>query len=101
MTELEQDDLPRLKCDPFMRTVEGWKHDLVKEGHVCFSLDGERYFIYTNAPHTYVLNTLLANQRNLGGDKVFHSEDELLDAKIFRGRSIRERLDEILVCDQA
>ncbi|MBR4612833.1 MAG: hypothetical protein IKO40_08965 [Kiritimatiellae bacterium] len=100
MTDNEQDDLPRLKCDPVMRTVEGWKYDLINEGHVCFSLDGERYFIYTNAPHTYVLNTLLGNRFNLGGDMVFHSEDELLDAKIFQGRSIRERLDEVLVCDQ-
>lgn len=101
MRTTEEADVTRLKCDPIMRTEEGWKYDLVNEGHICFSLDGERYFVYSNGRHKYVLNTLRRNQQNAGGDIAFNSEDELLDARLFGGRSIRERLGEILVFDQA
>jgi hypothetical protein len=97
----EPDNATRLKCDPVMRTEAGWKYDLVNEGHVCFSLDDERYFIYACGPHRYVFNTWRNNRLNAGGDVVFESEDAVLDAKLFNGRSIRERLDEILVFDQA
>ena len=97
----EEGDETRLKCDPVMRTEEGWKYDLANEGHICFSLDGERYFVYSIGLHTYVLNTLRRNRQNAEGNVVFHSEEELLDAKLFGGRSIRERLGEILVYDQA
>ncbi len=53
----EPDNATRLKCDPVMRTEAGWKYDLVNEGHVCFSLDDERYFIYASGRHRYVFNT--------------------------------------------
>ena len=45
MNMMDNEEPTRLKCDPVMRTESGWKYDLVNEGHVCFSLDGERYFI--------------------------------------------------------
>ena len=101
MNMMDNEEPTRPKCDPVMRTESGWKYDLVNEGHVCFSLDGERYFIYACAPHKYVLNTWRNNRLNAGGDIVLDSEDAVLDAKLFNGKSIRERLGEILVYDQA
>ena len=91
-----------LRCDPVLRTIDGWMHDLTHDGHICFSLDGNRYFIFPNGPHEYGFCTWKEAFEGEGyPTHVFHSEDEVLGAKLFDGRSIRERLDEILVYDQA
>ena len=91
-----------LKCDPVLRTERGWLDDLANDEHICFSLDGERYFLFPLGYHKYGFCTW--KEASEGGGyptHVFHSEDEVLDAKLFNGRSIRERLGEILVYDQA
>ena len=91
-----------LKCDPVLQTERGWLYDLSNDEHICFSLDGERYFLFPLGDRKYGFNTWRALSENGGyPSHTFDTFDEVLDAKLFNGRSIRERLDEILVYDQA
>ena len=86
--------------DPVLQTYEGFKEDLVQQGHVRFVIDGARYFIFPEGPHKYGL--CFWSDMSTGGFPrwEFESEDEVLNAKLFNGRSIAERLTEILVFDE-
>ena len=81
-----------------MTTESVWRQSLVEDGHIPFVLDGIEYFIMPLGPHAYGLNTWEEYKANGGWEKwSFKSEDALLNAKLFNGRSILERLDEILL----
>lgn len=86
--------------DPVMRTESGWKEDLAAQGHVPFVLDNTEYFVFPLGEHKYGLNTW-REMKNGGFPKwKFDSEEDLLNAKIFNGHSIRERLKEIKVFEE-
>lgn len=99
--KLNVPDTP-LKCDPVLRTECGWRDDLSSGEHVCFSLDDERYFLFPLGDQKYGFNTWHGLLETNGyPSHVFNTIDDVLNAKLFKGRSILERLDEILVFDQA
>lgn len=84
--------------DPMMNREDVWRQALAEEGHVAFVLDDIEYFIVPLGPHAYGLNTWAEYKANGGYAKwKFSSEDELLKARLFKGKSILERLDEILL----
>jgi len=84
--------------DPAMNTERVWRETLMLDGHIPFVLDGIEYFIVPIGKHAYGLNTWEEYKSNGGWEKwSFKSEDELLNAKLFNGRSILERLDDILL----
>ena len=89
-----------LFVDPVLQTYEGFKEDLVQQGHVRFVLDGTKYFIFPEGPHKY--GVCYWSDMSTGGFPrwEFESEDELLNARLFNDRSIAERLDEILAFDE-
>lgn len=99
--KLSVPDTP-LKCDPVLRTERGWRDDLSSGEHICFSLDGERYFLFPLDDRKYGFNTW-QGLLETGGypSHVFNTSDDVLNAKLFKGKSILERLGEILVFDQA
>lgn len=82
---------------PDCQTEENWRVLLEKYGHIWFVLDGQRYFVFSKGHHKYGL--CLGEDAKTGNIArwVFNSEDEFLNARVFAGRSILERLDEVLV----
>ncbi|MBQ7251999.1 MAG: hypothetical protein IJS32_05290 [Kiritimatiellae bacterium] len=85
--------------DESLSTGEGWKYVLETFGHVWFVLDGQRYFVFPEGPHRYGL--CLGEDERTGNFPrwEFDSEEAFLNAKLFGGRCILERLGEVLVYD--
>ena len=84
--------------NPMMNREDVWRQALVEEGHIAFVLDDIEYFIVPLGPHAYGLNTWAEYKANKGYSKwEFSSEDELLKAKLFDGKSILERLGDVLL----
>lgn len=82
--------------DEVLRTVDGWVYVLKSYGHIWFSLDGVRYFVFPIGPHAYGL--CLAEDEESGNHPRwrFASEQEFLNAPLFNGRSITDRLAEVM-----
>lgn len=83
------------KCQT-LTTREGWIWLMEDYGHVWFYLDGKYYFLFPEGPHKYGLC--------YGEDEVtgnfprweFNSEIEFLEAPLFSGKCMLERLDDVL-----
>ena len=71
--------------DMALTTCDGWRHVLKSYGHVWFSLDGVRYFVFPEGPHSYGL--CLAEDETSGNHprRHFSSENEFLEAPLFGG----------------
>lgn len=91
----QPDIQPRRASD--LQTEEDWRVLLEEFGHIWFVLDGQRYFVFPEGPHRYGL--CLGEDEKTGNFPrwVFESEDAFLSAKLFGGRCILERLDEVMV----
>lgn len=89
----------RLRRAPDLQTEADWRVLLEDYGHVWFVLDGQRYFVFPEGPHRYGL--CLGEDEATGNFPrwTFESEDAFLNAKLFGGRCILERLGEVLVYD--
>ena len=87
--------------DPVLQTNSGFNDELVQQGHVRFVLDGTKYFIFPEGPHKYGL--CYWSDMSSGGFPrwEFESEEELMNAKLFNGHSIAQRLGEILTYDES
>lgn len=87
---------PELFRDEALSTVEGWTYVLKSYGHVWFAIDGVRYFVFPMGPHAYGL--CLAEDEATGNRPrwQFKSEYEFLNAPMYDGRSIKDRLADIL-----
>lgn len=66
--------------------------------HVWFALDGIRWFIFPEGPMNTVCRWEGPEGLNVP-EREFNSEEEFLNAKLFRGRSILERLEEAMCYD--
>lgn len=82
--------------DEMLTTIAGWNYVLKSYGHAGFSLDGMRYFVFPMGPHAYGM--CLAEDMETGNHPrwQFSSEQEFLSAPLFNGRSIGDRLDEVM-----
>ena len=82
-----------------LQTKEGWLELLEDYGHIWFAMDGVRWFIFPEGPHKYGLCAWEGPDAPNFPQWEFESEGELLNAKLFNGRSILERLGEVLCYD--
>ena len=87
---------PRLYKPSRLQTKEGWIELLEDYGHVWFTLDGVFYFVFPEGPHKYGM--CLREDETTGNFPRwrFDSEAAFLNAKLFNGRSILERLSEVM-----
>jgi len=81
--------------DEALCTCDGFREELVYQGHVRFALDGIRYFAFPQGAHSY--GVCLWSDMTTGGHArwSFDSEDALMQAKLFGGKSLTERISEI------
>ena len=87
---------PELFKPSRLQTKEGWLELLEEFGHVWFALDGVRWFVFPEGPHKYGLCRWEGPDAPNFPQWEFESEDAFLSAKLFDGRSILERLDDVL-----
>ncbi len=87
---------PELFKPSRLQTKEGWLELLEEFGHVWFALDGVRWFVFPEGPHKYGLCRWEGPDAPNFPQWEFESEDAFLNAKLFDGRSILERLDDVL-----
>ena len=87
---------PELFKPSRLQTKEGWLELLEEFGHVWFALDGMRWFVFPEGPHKYGLCRWEGPDAPNFPQWEFESEDAFLNAKLFDGRSILERLDDVL-----
>lgn len=87
---------PRLYRASNLQTASDWQEALREYGHIWFSLDGVFYFVFPEGPHKYGM--CLREDEATGNFPrwKFDSEDAFLNAKLFDGRSILERLSEVM-----
>lgn len=83
----------------FMRTEAGWRYELENGCHIWFSIDGEEYFL-CGGPNGAVMNKWAEHKVNSSFKWHFNSIDETLNAKVFKGKSILEQLDKIMLFDE-
>lgn len=81
------------------QTETGWIDLLESYGHVWFALDGVRWFVFPEGPHKYGLCRWRGQDAPNFPEYEFESEAAFLNAKLFGGRSILERLDEVMCYD--
>ena len=82
--------------DESLKTDADWKYVLETFGHVWFALDGIRWFVFPEGPHKYGLCRWRGPDAPNFPERKFDSEEAFLNAKLFDGRSILERLDEVM-----
>ena len=87
--------------DPELATEDGWRQVLSEDGHVPFVLDGVEYFIFPIGEHSYGMDLWSEAGKNPNPRWQFNSEDEVLSRRLFAGKSIAERLDDILAFEGA
>ncbi len=87
--------------DPELTTEDGWRQVLVEDGHIPFVLDDTEYFIFPLGSHRYGMDYWCEAGKNLNPRWLFDSEDDVLSRRIFAGKSIAERLDEVLAFEGA
>ena len=87
---------PELFKPSRLQTKEGWLELLEEFGHVWFALDGVRWFVFLEGPHKYGLCRWEGPDAPNIPQWEFESEDAFLNAKLFDGRSILERLGDVL-----
>ena len=87
---------PELFKPSRLQTKEGWLELLEEFGHVWFALDGVRWFVFPEGPHKYGLCRWEGPDAPNFPQWEFESEDAFLNAKLFDGRSILERLGDVL-----
>lgn len=87
---------PELFKPSRLQTKEGWLELLEEFGHVWFALDGVRWFVFPEGPHKYGLCRWEGPDAPNFPQWEFESEDDFLNAKLFDGRSILERLGDVL-----
>ncbi len=85
--------------DESLKTESDWKYVLETFGHIWFSLDGIRWFVFPEGPHKYGFCRWEGPEGRNVPEQEFNSEEEFLNAKLFGGRSILDRLDEVLCYD--
>lgn len=90
---------PDLFRDPSLQTEEDWRYVLETFGHSWFSLDGEYWFVFPAGPHKYGLCHWVGPDGQNFPEFEFDSEDAFLTAKLFGGKSILERLGDVLCYD--
>ena len=89
----------KLRKTESTQTEDGWVDLLESYGHVWFSLDGVLYFVFPEGPHKYGFCRWEGPEGPNVPEREFNSEEEFLNAKLFGGRSILERLDDVLCYD--
>lgn len=79
-----------------LQSKESWLELLETFGHIWFTLDGIFYFVFPEGPHKYGM--CLREDEATGNFPrwEFESEDEFLNAKLFNGKCILERLDDVM-----
>lgn len=82
--------------DDSLKTESDWKCVLESFGHVWFALDGVRWFVFPEGPHKYGLCHWRGPDAPNFPEHEFDSEDAFLNAKLYDGRSILERLSEVM-----
>ena len=95
----EDDHKPALYKVTDLNTYRQWFTLMEDYGHIWFYVDGNYYFLFPEGPHKYGLC--------LGEDEAtgnflrweFNSEDEFIKARIFGGKNVLERADDILSWD--
>ena len=87
--------------DPELATEDGWRQVLSEDGHVPFVLDGVEYFIFPIGEHSYGMDLWSEAGKKTKPRWQFSSEDEVLSRRLFAGKSIAERLDDILAFEGA
>ena len=87
--------------DPELTSEDGWRQVLVEDGHVPFVLDGIEYFIYPLGEHRYGMDLWHEAGKNVQPRWTFDSEDDVLSRRLFAGKSIVERLNDILAFEGA
>lgn len=87
---------PRLYRASNLQTESDWREALLEYGHIWFTLDGIFYFVFPEGPHKYGM--CLREDEATGNFPrwEFESEDEFLNAKLFNGKCILERLDDVM-----
>lgn len=92
-------EMPELYVDESLSTERGWKSVLASYGHVGFSLAGRCYFVFPTGPHAYGMCYYEDSESGNHPRWSFSSEEELLAAQIFDGKSLKDCLAEILYFD--
>lgn len=87
--------------DPELSSEDGWRQVLVEDGHVPLVLDGIEYFIYPLGEHRYGMDHWSEAGKNIHPRWTFDSEEEVLSKRLFDGKSIAERLDDIFAFEGA
>lgn len=79
-----------------LQSEQGWRWLLEDSGHIWFHIDGTYYFLFPEGSHKYGL--CLYEDKATGNFPrwEFNSETEFLNAKLFDGESVLERLGEFM-----
>lgn len=83
---------PELFKTSDLETERGWRWLMEDFGHIWFALDETYYFLFPEGKHRYGLCLYADRETGNFPRQVFHSEDEFLNAKLFNGKSVLERL---------
>lgn len=95
----ESERLPELFKVNDLNTYAEWFSLMEEYGHICFYIDGQYYFLFPEGPHKY---GLCLGEDEKSGNRPrweFNSEDEFLNAPMFGGKSILDRLDDVWAWD--
>ncbi len=87
---------PKLFRASDLCTEKDWRWHLEDSGHIWFWLDGRYYFVFPEGEHKFGLCYYEDSETGNFPRWTFDSESALLNEKIFNGKSILERLDDVM-----
>ena len=92
----ENDAKPELFKVNDLNTYYQWFTLMEDFGHIWFHVDGTYYFLFPLGPHKYGL--CLGEDESAGNPPrwVFNSEDEFLKSPMFAGKTILDRVDDVM-----
>ena len=88
--------LPQLFKTTDLETEHGWRWLMEDFVHIWFHIDDTYYFLFPEGAHRYGLSYYSDNETGNFPRWQFKSETEFLNAKIFSGKSVLERLGEFM-----
>ena len=79
-----------------LETEHGWRCLMEDYGHIWFHIDSRYYFLFPEGTHRYGLCFYEDEATGNFPRWQFKSETEFLNAKLFNGKSVLERLGEFM-----
>ena len=87
---------PELFKTTDLETEHGWRWLMEDFGHIWFHIVDTYYFLFPEGAHRYGLCYYADNETGNFPRWQFKSETEFLNAKLFNGKSVLERLGEFM-----